>query len=802
MDNTAYPFSLPREERFAEAASLSGFMTLRNACAAYRDAHGIAWDGVSPAEMSRAASQGQISCMNKFTNVVGIPIDSAAILFNVEEIDNVDGMLEYTSDLLHDSISEGVIWCVRQTRSYKRKGKFWYVGDSLLPRAHADILQRVSSCKFNAVSAYTAHAAVEASKFGSEVRYDDIFTFPHNATPSVGLIGSLGDNQAIDMAPYEEGVVPDMDAREWKDEYLGVVCAFHTSHSTEAGRMRKVACDVNVRILSEQTLDCINSLRLALGNQSIVTGNWLLFFMGKYTFVSSTVVKAVCMHHAALSIAGGCAYSLYIDSSSRTVVMLCSSGTLVKLTSSGFRSDSSEIHRSHRPFGYKQSVIDVSGKDSKRACFSAYALLAEYLEFDRAPRPSIASVQLPQAVCLPWAVGTAAVSPCYTFQPLTTTPLYKAVMKDQKEGNANLATYMPGENVGVLYLNLQENYEDAILVSQRYIDNGGFLSISMCTYLLSPSEYVPPVGHKLCSIVCPWWKPACHPNCKHTKEWMSKRNVVAGTRYTSGTVYEVSRTNQGEWSVKVKSFEQLQQGDKLSTKHGQKGVAITGVLNPEDMPVVVDKRGVEMIPDVVVAMSSIVTRQTNGQLYETAHALSLLKDCNALPAVCEPGEAFDKFESCTVLRGTNRKPFTTLTTLSNGSQHEAPTLATFGYVRMFSQTQKSRERHQVSHLSLGPGTLRTTTGRSRGGAVAFSEMDIQASVAAGLKSCCAEIVSRGSMVVAPVCTSCQRLWLLCKRTDDCTQHIPTRIPFDQVVHTITVKIVYDIDILYDVEMDM
>ena len=57
----------------------------------------------------------------------------------------------------------------------------------------------------------------------------------------------------------------------------------------------------------------------------------------------------------------------------------------------------------------------------------------------------------------------------------------------------------------------------------------------------------------------------------------------------------------------------MEQGDKLSTPHGQKGVAVTGIMTLENLPVIRTRGGQQLIPDVVVAMSSIVTRQTNGQ---------------------------------------------------------------------------------------------------------------------------------------------------------------------------------------------
>ena len=803
MELSNYPFITDPTQTRAIAPSLSQHMTLRNVCRQYGELDGVAWDNPQVPELSCAVSEGQITCLNRIDPVVGLPIDGKAILYEVRELKNVIDVIDYVFEELIYTLSSRTPWCIRRTNVYTRASGQWKRGTSNMIGADKGVLDMVESCGFRPLTVGTAQAAVEASKYGASSGYTEVYLYPHNATQSNGLLGTLADNQALDMAPNESDGVPDVDLREWKDDYVGFVCAGHTSHSTEAGRVRRVTSDTAVRLVSNDTLVSLNSLHMSVmshtKDQPTTPTNWTVFFMGLWCKATLREVMALAIDNATQSRVGPCMYSLYINVKVRVAVLHCTSGTLLKLCSNGVWADNAEVYTSHHPPGYKDTQIDTTGKDSVRACFSAYFGLWAYMKSNRPPRPLIGSVQTPQAHCLPWCPGTAAVSPCYTFNPLTTTTLYESVMKDQIDGTANIATYMPGENVGVLYLNMEYNYEDAILVSQRYIENGGFSSVSMVPYLLSQSEYVPPVGSALCSKLSLWWKSPCDPNCTHKKPVDGASRLVSTSQSVpSGVVYECERTLQGDLSVKVKSFKLLGHGDKLSTPHGQKGIAVTGIMKPEDLPII-RVRGCILIPDVVIAMSSIVTRQTNGQLYEAAKTLELLSTSARIPCVVGDNERADVSRDFAVLDGHTGKPWTTEFINDDGSISVEPTAVSFGYTRMFAQTQMSRERHHTSHLSPGGRSLRTTTGRSRGGGIAWGEMDVQASVAAGLVNCNEEITSRGSMIIFPVCTYCKRLGPSCLRTDGCS-HVGTKIPYDQVVFAIVTRIVYGHDILYDVEI--
>jgi len=357
---------------------------------------------------------------------------------------------------------------------------------------------------------------------------------------------------------------------------------------------------------------------------------------------------------------------------------------------------------------------------------------------------------------------------------------------------------LPGENVCALYLNMEYNYEDAILVSQRYVDNGGFSTISLCTYSLPSGELIPDVGMPICSKVSKWWKSKCAPHCSHKMNDTNMKNVYSIGRIPTSTVVSVDSLDNGDKSVQVRSYQQLQTGDKLSTGHGQKGIA---VITPyHEMPVAMNDQHGVIVPDVVIAMSSIVTRQTNGQLYESALSLTLMANGTTLPQVVQPGDTASVDDEFNVCYGSTGRLYVTATTHEDGSTRVMPTKATLGYVRIFNQTQMTRERHHVSHHSVGSHTLRTPVRRTRGGGISWGEMEVQAAVAAGLSNCVDEIVRRGDMVQCNICTRCQRLGLLCTCTTE-DHHIRATLPYDTIVFDTVNAIVYNGSNKYELEAD-
>lgn len=787
-------FDVPASVSQVDAISLRGHMTLRNACLEYKHGGGISWVEHDVPEASAGQSADQIPCINRFQNCVGHVVSGVIMCYPIQMTNTIVDMISVLTERLQESIDYGKLWVPYGTVKYTftgKRGYEWSQGGNYATKEELQVLKLLYSSHPAPLSGNTTHAAMEANHFDSDDVYKEMYLYPHNAAMSVGLIGSLADNQCIDMSPGEERKQPNREKRQYDSDMTGFICSGHTSHSGEAGRVRRVTCDTSVRILTQETVDILTSL---LNDESLLTAatsdlSWTVFCMGIYCRVSASQMNRLCALHQRLSYGSQYTkFSLHIDTNHQFVNISVSSGALVKLTSSGRYADNVEVHYSHKIRGIIRPIINTTGPDFLRACFSSYFCLGPYMDKNRPPRPLISSVQQPQAVCLPWCPGDAAVAPCYSFNPMVVSDLYDKILGDVRAYETNFSCLLPGENVVVMYCNQMGNYEDAIEISQRYVDNGGFSTVSMCSYNVSQNEYIPPVGSVMCSKLSKWWKSPCQPECTHDpEELLTQRRITTGYTAT-GVVHSVTYLPNGDVNVRIRSHQHIQQGDKLSMPHGQKGVC--NIRRHEDMPIAYSSKHGHIYPDIVVAMSSIVTRQTNGVLYEACKSMNLAKDLCSLPAVVSPCEVSDVSDEFTAVDGETLEPIMTALTLPDGTVVVQPAKVTVGINRVMNQTQMSRERHHISHTSPGKNSLRTVDGRGRGGGVTYGEMEEQTTSASGMHSCGEEISERGDRVVVPVCTTCQRLGLLCTCTTE-DNFALTKLPYDLVVLDCVTAIVHN-----------
>lgn len=227
------------------------------------------------------------------------------------------------------------------------------------------------------------------------------------------------------------------------------------------------------------------------------------------------------------------------------------------------------------------------------------------------------------------------------------------------------------------------------------------------------------------------------------------------------------------------------------------------LVDYENMPVCRTRDGQQIVPDVIMAVASIVRRQTVGQIYESGAGIQRIKDPSRSRVVL-PDEVASLGEEVSVMDGRTSKLYNTLLSSEDrgcGTVSLEQTVATLGFVRMFNQSQMTRERHFTSHRSMKSATLRTPVKRSRGGAVREGEMEIQATVAAGLVNCAEELRKRGDEVVVLVCMGCQRLRLLHSCTVS-TDFAEVTLPYDTVVLDCVNKITYNCAFKYTLEPDV
>lgn len=755
-------------KEFAWNAEISKYLTLRRLCVNYRDGRGREWFGSKTPELDGSVEMGQMCRLRSFENHVGHPVRGRMMAYHPTTFDSVNAMVDALQVNLNESLRNRSLWCLSGVTEYLRQNGAWSVNNTSLLPEFSKALDDFENEFASPLSAYSCHAYYESQRKPNTSWYREMFVYGSQVTPMTGLLGTLHNNTSIDMTLESDGTGEAIHERRYKEHYEGILCAGHTAHSGDAGVARRVTCAVDVRLVCRATVTSLELLRSTREVSPESAGKWLVACMGFQCHCETSEVAR--MVRTIRRSPGVDRYlSVYTSKAKMICLISLSSGALVKPIGPTQLADSTSLHLRDDLVPTSIPKLPARTDDHMSIYFSPYFMLIPFVEHDRPPRPLIASVQTQQAVCLPWSPGTAAVSPCYSFRPLVRTPMMQSIIDSQVDNDTCIPSELPGFDVSICYANIAQNYEDCMVVSRRFVDLGGFSSYSVCSYLLPGDEYVSPVGTKLCSEICRWWKSYCPSYCKHQET--SSRTYSTGTRHPVGTVLSSRLTPNGERSVSVLSYAPLQTGDKISMGHGQKGVAF--IVPQVDMPYGVTAEGTTVNFDVVMSVSSVVNRQTNGIIYEAVLGVSAARDAQFKVTTLDVP---DIREEVTLMDPRFGSPFPFVG--DDGSV--SSTQATWGFTRAFSQTQMVRERQHATHSIPGSRSIATPVGRSRGGAVRLGEMEIQAMASAGLTSCLEELSRRGSMVTCDFCVSCKHTCILCS-CDSPSEVVSMRIPYGTLV---------------------
>lgn len=792
MDRPLGLLKLTHGIEFSRNTEVTKYLTLRKLCESYRDAGGKGWVGNgSVPELDGSVEDGQMCRMRGFPNIVGHFYEDCMMAYPYVEHDTSDDMFDALIEDIEPALRTGMLWCPPTIVEYSRRGSTWYCDGEMLSAGASSILSAIQLAIPAPLSGYSCHAYYESQRIPDHSPLRKIFTYDSQVTPVTGMFGTLHNNTAIDVHVEEDPEVPDAGAREFKEHFKGILCAGHTSHSQDAGIARRVTIGTNVRLLGTDTCDALYSAMLHSSEiQDDEPRSWTMFCMGHVCVISPAKARAIYDTISLGQAEYPLAMSCYFSEEHRLVVLSISSGTLVKKFDGDAYLDSNSLGPRFSPLDRPPPPIDIHGKDQLSCCFSPYFSLIPHVRSDRPPRPLMASVQTQQAVCTPWSPGTAAVAPCYTSRPLVRTPLVDKILNCTDGTPHSIADEVAGFDACIAFANFPENYEDAMMVSQRFVDLGGFSSTAVCAYLLPAGEYVPPAGFTLCSRVCRWWKSSCPKYCKHRKPKAGEvpRRAFSTDREPTGVVTSSHITTSGEISVRVLSFAQLQTGDKLSTGHGQKGV--TNIVPVEDMPYGITGTGEVVYFDIIMAISSVVNRQTNGQIYEAVSGLQAIR--NGVPTVTDDTKPCIEEEVTLIDGATGRVGATVLE-----GKRITVSRATWGFTRVYSQTQMVRERHHATHFVPSQRAVTAPTGRSRGGGVKAGEMEFQAMISIGLVSCAKELASRGNMVSCAICTECRRLSMLCQ-CQESPSIVYVTMPYGTVVFDVTSAATEGCSLEYDI----
>lgn len=220
-------------------------LTLRNCCEQYRDSEGISWKTSMIPEMSGAENIDQMCPLKRFDNIVGHFHDNRYAGFNPEILETIPELLRSVSLEIGNTLRSYRLWCPTNVQEYIRTSDgSWRIRGTAYPCENSQTIETFNGAMMSPLSAHSVHAFLEAELSSALSCYRALFEYPKSNVPATGLIGTLHNNQVIDMSPHEPDGQPNSREREYRSHYLGILCAGHTAHSTEALGGKDQTCNM------------------------------------------------------------------------------------------------------------------------------------------------------------------------------------------------------------------------------------------------------------------------------------------------------------------------------------------------------------------------------------------------------------------------------------------------------------------------------------------------------------------------------------------------------------------------------
>jgi len=219
-------------------------------------------------------------------------------------------------------------------------------------------------------------------------------------------------------------------------------------------------------------------------------------------------------------------------------------------------------------------------------------------------------------------------------------------------------------------------------------------------------------------------------------------------------LFSTNRDGFRQIRVRIRSMRVPQVGDKISDRHGQKGV-IGFLANQEDLPFVADGPNAGMVPDAIVNLHSINGRMTIGKLLEMLYSnlgLALGSFIDASP--------FQSIDAKWAIQELLKAGFGTECTMINGKTGKVMENSWF-IGSCFYQSLKHMVLDKIAARNRGPRAVLTRQpleGRAKQGGLRVGEMERDALLAHGASMVLddrSRVASDGH--VAAVCTRCGQI---------------------------------------------
>lgn len=754
--------------------TIKDLLTLRKCNEHYRDAGGCKYGEADIPEFDRCITKGCISPLRRFDNCIGHFVHSTdadtkketyVLSYPPTIVESANEFGEILRRRLMSSIRTGQLWSLRDINACIRSedGTWKYAGSALNDDISSciDVVSESFTCP---LSMHTIHAWLESTDDKGITKVMNTFVQPQETTAVPGVFGTIHNCQIVDLATEKDGEYPNMEARDsYVDGYDCFLGVMHTSHSTEAGRVRKVANYTEVRILTSRL---VATLATGIRISSVHNNGplqWLLYCMGYFLKCTTKFLSSLRDFLVSSSSTYCHTAVLHINTDMRCAILSVSSGVLLARDYNGMIIDSTSAYNSRWHDGRHVPVYhNDQDNDGFKYYVSGFELLVPYIVQDRQPRSLIASVQHIQAVAFPYGAGTSSVSPNYISKPLVMTPLMEKLLSDD---SADIADNIPGQAMMVAFINANDTYEDAVIMSNGSTARGLYSYMAFSAHLINGNEKVPDPGGKVNIKDNRWWKVyARDTDYRHIK-LTDGRTPIRTHPEKAGTVISKSDTASGQISVKVLRVSSPATGDKTATWHGQKGVL--KLWPDEDMPYGIDEYGNVLKFDMVVSLASITNRLTMGQYYEMISGAYATRTGRRV--VVKPHDIHNMHLSTVIYDG--RTGLLVTRTASYGEDEDPPVYASWGICTVFQMTQMTEDKQHYTHNTSGPFSTTAPTGRTAGGGIRVGEMDGHSMESSGLRMVKNELKSRMDLLELDLCTRCDTLAIIhrCGMTDAYTR---------------------------------
>ncbi len=280
------------------------------------------------------------------------------------------------------------------------------------------------------------------------------------------------------------------------------------------------------------------------------------------------------------------------------------------------------------------------------------------------------------------------------------------------------------------------NMEDAIIANKRSVDNGLFMSMVRNVHNRISNGMAIHDDENVLLLEGEIEKKVSKMKLSNKQKEFNGVNI---TRDTSPTV--VMDTNK--IFVKDDDYRKLSVGDKIASRHAQKGV-IGRIMDTADMPFSEDG----IVPDIIFNPHGIPSRMTMGQLLEGVVGTQC-----AIDGTFFDGTPFNQDLDVDAILEMERTNSCALYSGMSGEQIEGKHhLGTIYYMPL-----KHQSKDKVYVRWTGPNELfsrQPVAGKKKGGGLKFGEMEMDAMISHGAANAIIDTIRQSDMCQMTACATC------------------------------------------------